>query len=605
MAVVARPGRAPGVLRREDRYRLMTVGRLRTILGLMLVALMLVGPLPASVRAAAPDPRVVIVVGPVGGLTEAYRRWARAGAAEARRWTSDVVEIYSPDATWPRVRAALQGASVVVYLGHGNGFPSPYGSKLRPSVQDGFGLNPVGGRGDSTHQYFGEGVVARQVRLAPGAVVMLFRLCYASGLAEPGVPEGPESGARQRVDNFAAGFMAAGASAVVADAYASPARYLRALLGQHKSARTAWDRSATANGHVRAFASSRTPGAVAMMDPEQTSSGFTRSIVLAAGVAGIVPAGPVRGTGTPPGGWEMLLPPQPSVAPDAFDLGAQPGAPTLTGMPLAGSTVELRLPVELPAGVALGATYRLGTHWVPLDETGVSLPAAPTADPAADPAASLDPAPTDDPALVARESVASVVDVVPATVAGGAVQGTITMPPASGRYRLEVTVHDGDGVALSYAVQASIPGVIVHVGGPGAVWLDAPPTMSVNAGTLASVQVMVTNGEATAWGSCRPGTRQFGPDTDASCQAVRLTGRWVALEGAGSAAPMTRQLAIPAASAQTTWLSGPVPSAPGTYLLVASLERASGDGQPHVLGRPVTITVVVVATPLVPTPRGG
>ena len=83
-------------------------------------------------RGATPDPRVVLVVGPVGSLTETYRRWAREGAAEARRWTNDVVEIYSPDATWPRVRAALQGASVVVYLGHGNGFPSPYGTKLRP-----------------------------------------------------------------------------------------------------------------------------------------------------------------------------------------------------------------------------------------------------------------------------------------------------------------------------------------------------------------------------------------------------------------------------------------------------------------------------------------
>ena len=160
-------------------------------------------------------------------------------------------------------------------------------------MQDGFGLNPVAGRGDATHQYFGESVIAEQVRLAPGAVVLLFHLCYASGLAEPGVPEGAEATARQRVDNFAAGFLAAGAAAVAADAYASPVPYLRTLLGQRKSARTAWDRAPTANGNVRAFASERTRGAIALMDPEKPTSGFTAIAGPRRGQRrGIVPAGP-------------------------------------------------------------------------------------------------------------------------------------------------------------------------------------------------------------------------------------------------------------------------------------------------------------------------
>ena len=180
----------------------------------------------------------------------------------------------------------------------------------------------------------------------------------------------------------------------------------------------------------------------------------------------------------------------------------------------------------------------------------------------------------------------------------------MTLPATSGRYRLEVTLHDRDGVALPYAVQASIPGVVVHVGGPGAAWLEAPPAMSVTAGTLASVQVVVTNGEPTAWGICASETRTDGPDGAAACSTVRLTGRWVALAGTGPAAPMTRELSVPAAAAQTTWLSGPVPTEPGTYLLLLSLERATGAGQPAVLGRPTTVTVVVAAAPLVPTPTG-
>ena len=290
-----------------------------------LVGVLLAGLLPGAVLAAAPDPRVVFVVGPVGGLTESYRSLARAGAVEARRWTDDVVEVYSPNATWPKVRAALQGASVVVYLGHGNGFPSPYGNELRRAVQDGFGLNPVAGRGDAAHQYFGEAPIAEQVRLAPGAVVLLFHLCYASGNSEPGVPEGAETVARQRVDNFAAGFLAAGASAVVADAFASPASYVRSLLGSKVSARAAWNRSSTAHDNVRAFASARTPGAVALMDPERASSGFTRSLVLATGASGLVPAGPVRGTETPPGGWEVVAPPDPTADPGRLRPRRAPG----------------------------------------------------------------------------------------------------------------------------------------------------------------------------------------------------------------------------------------------------------------------------------------
>lgn len=562
--------------------------RARTATALAALAAILLGLLPAaSVQAASPEPRVVLVVGPVGGLTETYRALARQGAAEARRYTNDVIEIYSPNATWPKVKAALQGASVVVYLGHGNGFPSPYGTQLRRAVQNGFGLNPVAGRGDTAHQYFGEGPVSEQVRLASGAVVLLFRLCYASGNSEPGVPEGTIDTARQRIDNFSAGFLAAGASAVIADAYAAPAPYLRALLGSKATARRAWTRATTANGHVSSFASSRTTGAVAFMDPENASSGFMRSLVLAAGAAGAVPAGPGRTTNMPAGGWQVVLPPQPSHAPDAFDLGATPGAPTLSAMPIAGSTIQLDLPVELAADQKLGS-YRLGTRWIPLDVTG----------------GAGDPVVGDETALVAPESAASLVEVAPASTSGNIVTAPVTLPAAVGRYRLEVTIHGADGVALGYDVQAAIPGVVVHVGGPGAAWIDAPSALSLTSATLASVQVLVTNGEADAWGSCLARPTGVGTAVAPACPTVRLVGRWVPLTNGTAADPMERDLTVPAASAVTTWLAGTVPAVPGTYLLVASLERSNGTGAVEVLGRPVTITVEVAAAPLVPATPG-
>src|SRR5450759_2075176 len=113
----------------------------------------------APVPARAADslvPRVVIIVGPVGAATDGYRAQARDAAAVARRYTTDVTELYSPNATWPAVRDALQGASVVIYMGHGNGWPSRYRDSLYPPTQNGFGLNPKAGGNDSEHQYVGE-----------------------------------------------------------------------------------------------------------------------------------------------------------------------------------------------------------------------------------------------------------------------------------------------------------------------------------------------------------------------------------------------------------------------------------------------------------------
>ncbi len=142
----------------------------------------------------------------------------------------------SPRSTRPtrpgaRSAHALEGASIVVYLGHGNGWPSRYRDSLYPPTQNGFGLNPVAGGDDSSHQYFGEASIDN-IKLAPNAVVVFSHLCYASGNSEPGLPEGTQSMAIQRVDNYAAGFIRAGASAVVAEAHMGPAYYVRSLLAQ-------------------------------------------------------------------------------------------------------------------------------------------------------------------------------------------------------------------------------------------------------------------------------------------------------------------------------------------------------------------------------------
>jgi hypothetical protein len=142
------------------------------------------------VAAAGRVPKVALIVGPAGEtITARYKALANEAATVARNAGAEVVKVYSPNATWPAVRDAIRDASIVVYLGHGNGWPSRYRSELFPPSQNGFGLNPVAGGDNSAHQYFGEATVDN-VKLAKNAIVLLHHLCYASGNTAPGLPEG-------------------------------------------------------------------------------------------------------------------------------------------------------------------------------------------------------------------------------------------------------------------------------------------------------------------------------------------------------------------------------------------------------------------------------
>jgi len=233
---------------------------------------------PTSV-AAVTGPKVAIIVGPNGSTTASNRDRANAAAAEALHYTSNVVKVYSPNATWARVMSAISGASIVVYFGRGRGFPSPYSSVRRASSQDGFGLNPVAGQGNETTKFYGEAYI-RQITLAPNALVLLHPLAYASGNSETGRTAATLSVARRRVDNYGAGFLAAGAAAVVAETNKSVAVwYIRRVFTQDATLAAIWKAAPTRHGHISGFISNRTSGAVGRTDPVHASSGFTRSIV--------------------------------------------------------------------------------------------------------------------------------------------------------------------------------------------------------------------------------------------------------------------------------------------------------------------------------------
>lgn len=233
---------------------------------------------------AAYAPRVVIVVGPSGGATSDYLSKARSYAAQARAAGASVTSILTPHATWERVVAAAQGANLLIYLGHGNGWPSPY-APFQGRTKNGLGLNPWDGSGNTRVKYYGEEAVAAHIRLAPDAVVLLNRLCYASGNGEPGSPEPSWGMAVKRADNYAAGFLRTGATTVIADGHTSLVYELAMLFGASGPMTAAWSSDKDAKRHTRAFPSVRTPGYVTRLDPDRASTGFYRSIVTRAGTA--------------------------------------------------------------------------------------------------------------------------------------------------------------------------------------------------------------------------------------------------------------------------------------------------------------------------------
>jgi len=172
----------------------------------------------ARAAAQATGLKAVIIVGPASSSTSEYLDEGERIARSAEAQGMDVRRIFTPRATWKRVKENIQGANLVVYLGHGNGWPSSMGP-FRGESKDGLGLNACDNDcgTSSPTKYFGEDFIRSEVKLAPNSVVFLHRLCYASGNAESGMaPVFDKTLAVERASNFASGFLDAGAGVVFA-----------------------------------------------------------------------------------------------------------------------------------------------------------------------------------------------------------------------------------------------------------------------------------------------------------------------------------------------------------------------------------------------------
>jgi hypothetical protein len=193
--------------------------------------------------AAATPLKVVIIVGPTGGLTDNYRATGNSIAAVAAGAGAEVVKVYSPKATWPRVRNAVAGANVVVYLGHGNGYPNPYSTGTEWTDRaNGWGLNRTldGGDGDDWSKdmvYCGEEALLGTLTasdgdaqwqycggknntdgIAPAAnwVMIYNKACYAPGASEGWDTKATESKAFAHVRNYSYPALKKGAGAYFA-----------------------------------------------------------------------------------------------------------------------------------------------------------------------------------------------------------------------------------------------------------------------------------------------------------------------------------------------------------------------------------------------------
>lgn len=233
---------------------------------------------PSTPSTLTPRLKAVFIVGPEDELTEGNLADAEEMALQAEAAGMDVRRVFFPHATWENVIAEVQGASLVAYLGHGYGFPSNT-VKLFEGQQDGMGLNAHDGSGEAEVKYYGAIPIRENIRLAPNAVVFLMRGCYTAGNGLNGTPIPPPELARERVDNYASGWLAVGAGAVLAFQWGTQVNYADALANTDSTVDELFMKSL--REHVGwnelYYESLRTPGAVIHLDPDP-NNGYLRAV---------------------------------------------------------------------------------------------------------------------------------------------------------------------------------------------------------------------------------------------------------------------------------------------------------------------------------------
>lgn len=216
-------------------YRARALAVVLTLTASLVISLMPgAGPTPA----AAATQKVAIIVGPTEITDSNYMPSAEhlADVAVAAGATVELAYCATP----AEAKAAVSGANVIVYFGHGNGFPNPYttpanttdpSKKLTDRV-NGWGLRhptkPWDGKSceDDVLQYYGEdhltgklstnGWGSGGIQPAADFVMVMSNACYAPGAGEAR-PAPSEALALARVANYSAPFLALGGTYFATD----------------------------------------------------------------------------------------------------------------------------------------------------------------------------------------------------------------------------------------------------------------------------------------------------------------------------------------------------------------------------------------------------
>ncbi len=389
--------------------------------------------------------------------------------------------------------------------------------------------------------------------------------------------------AQQRIDNFASGFVAAGASAVIAEAYASPSGYVKAILGGGRSIDSIWRTAPSANGRAFAFESTRNPGFVAQMDPENASSGFERSIVLKAGLVPADVRAGARGTAS------IRVPVDPGTS-SLLGTGLSFSTPRFSVATSAGTTTKLSLPFRIGDRGRIPNGLAASLQWTRIDTVS-------TAPPDPTPSPTPPPVPTGDLALVTPESPGTLVSPMDLTVGDKTMSLSAALPSVPGHYRLTITLHDGDGVAYDAASQALVRTVVVRVTGELDGEVAVAPSATFAAGTTVQLPVGAVNLGTSPWGQAATGADP--------ASAASIIGHWVALDLLATGVPpdVSTDLApglAPNKPAETA-LPLAVPDAAGDYLLILDIVTPE-HGSLAAAGIDPTIIRIHVVAPAPPTP---
>ncbi len=175
---------------------------------------------PAPADLDLPPLKAVLIVGPIDGNSGEWTTQARAdmdlAAAELAANGVAVHTFYTPDNDWNTITRAAEGAHFLLYRGHGirwSEMPSP----------------EVGGFGLNNGNFVSPEDIRSDLKLAPGAIVMLYG-CFTAGTSASDTDAISSTEAQRRVAQYADPFLEGGAEGYFANWFGNAFQhYIRAL----------------------------------------------------------------------------------------------------------------------------------------------------------------------------------------------------------------------------------------------------------------------------------------------------------------------------------------------------------------------------------------